>query len=411
MLEESLNVNSNQNLRLSLANLSECQIESAPLEYRNIIRLLSAEDICLHDVIRMRKEDFDGSFFFIRSKQISVQMLSKEDLDAFRLIWMDLQPREYFFDSSISRWGFTSSFHSFLRQQLENAEAQSPRIVGKPPDALLIGFPKCGTTWFYEMCREFPIIDAPRKEICFFSTSDFCKGYSWYLNFFRGEERLHVDISSDYILNDLAIQRIKQFREDVKQNLKFIVFVRKPSRQILSAINHRKKGGRGWIDFEKYILSGNAKKIVRKANYFERLRAFKKIAGPSQMKIVFQEDIAKDSKKEFINIVQFIRPELDLSAIRDKPEIFFERTVNKGVRVVNFTLLKFLVDLDLFNRRVFGRSSLRKANTLAIRTLQRLLCHRSLNESTSNEYRNLLQGEEIFALDVRYEEFRQNTVT
>lgn len=115
---------------------------------------------------------------------------------------------------------------------------------------LVIGAQKSGTTWLCDMMRKNPAVFIPDwKELHFFDKEEnFAKGYSWYLDFFRGSRSATAvgEGTPNYFYN---VCTAKEHRDWINRDVparvkdhlphaKFVLSLRDPVQRAISAYNH-----------------------------------------------------------------------------------------------------------------------------------------------------------------------------
>lgn len=110
------------------------------------------------------------------------------------------------------------------------------------PDFVLPGFPRCGTTWLYEVLRHHPEIYLPvRKEVDFFR-HNFDRGYDWYAAYFQacGAGQLAGDISPLYVEDPATAERIHATLPEAR----IILSIREHVERVRSTYWHIRRDGK-----------------------------------------------------------------------------------------------------------------------------------------------------------------------
>jgi hypothetical protein len=112
-------------------------------------------------------------------------------------------------------------------------------IVKSPPDFLIIGAQKAGTTSLYHYLKVHPNIfgNLGFKEVRYFDRPEhYNLGFSWYLGNFPSKftkgNKLTCDASPNYLYYDFVPERIKN---DLGENIKMIAVLREPVSRAYSA--------------------------------------------------------------------------------------------------------------------------------------------------------------------------------
>ncbi len=113
----------------------------------------------------------------------------------------------------------------------------------KPPDFIIIGAGKAGTTSLYKYLAHHPQILLPNKKELRFFDNNFHRGHQWYLAQFPAlsdrPDFLTGEASPSYFFLPHVAQRIKDF----SPNIKLIVMLRNPITRTISNYYQNKKTG------------------------------------------------------------------------------------------------------------------------------------------------------------------------
>jgi len=135
------------------------------------------------------------------------------------------------------------------------------------PNAIIVGFPRCGTTYLYGLLKQHPEISvSDKKEINFFNVKPYFlanpeipsprifKSSEWYLNHFK-KNKVIIDFAMMSSYDVHAIYRVKHLLGDVK-----IIFIKrekeshkKSIKNLVKAHNGKEKNIEKYSDFEQYI--------------------------------------------------------------------------------------------------------------------------------------------------------------
>ena len=159
------------------------------------------------------------------------------------------------------------------------------------PNAIIAGFPRCGTTYLYDVLKQHPQISLPeKKEINFFNIKPYFlshpeypsprifKSNEWYLRHFK-KNKVVLDFAIMSCYDPLAAYRIKELLGDVK-----IIFITRNKED-------HKKSIKGLIELHKGIPND-----YEKYSDFERYikpyrKLFKKVYVTSLEKIKTEEGL------------------------------------------------------------------------------------------------------------------------
>ena len=129
-----------------------------------------------------------------------------------------------------------------------------------PPDFVILGGQRCGTSSLYKNLGQHPeIAPSLRKEVEYF-TIDYDQGSGWYRAHFplklrravagmRGKKLLTFEATPDYIFDPRAPERIKRDLPDAK----LIVLLREPVSRAYSHYHHMSRLGLEDLPFDRAI--------------------------------------------------------------------------------------------------------------------------------------------------------------
>lgn len=223
---------------------------------------------------------------------------------------------------------------------------------------IIAGMPRSGTTFLYHNLQKHPSVFLPfRKEVEYFGFH-YDRGIEWYLSFYdqMQPDQIGGDVAPSYILCPEAIQRIKQFRDDVK----VIIAVRNPAEMILSMYAQYQTIYYGMPSFEEFTGSYFLKK--GSARIHLELTRNSLVSMLEQYCQAFGDNLLIYSfslfKRDPLLILQSIESFLGI------PHYFqsntFDHRVINSVRRHNIKLVSYLLSreslISLINFMVPGRS-------------------------------------------------------
>jgi Sulfotransferase domain len=197
-----------------------------------------------------------------------------------------------------------------------------------PPNFIIIGAQKGGTTSLYVYLTQHPqIAPATQKEIHYFDLQ-FDKGPEWYYSQFptsaeRGD-KITGEASPYYIFHPHVPQRIY----DLCPEVKLIVLLRNPVDRAISHYYHYIKIELESLSFEEAIaseperLKGEKEKIIANQNYYsyeyqhhsyltrgiyaDQLPAWMKLFPKSQLLILKSEDLYTNPGDTYNSVLEFL---------------------------------------------------------------------------------------------------------
>lgn len=190
------------------------------------------------------------------------------------------------------------------------------------PNTFLIGVQKAASTSVYNWLAKHPEVCAPiaMKDIAFFTRPMYYKekGYDYLLKHYQNcndKEKVKLQCSVHYIFFEDALQRIKKFNPDSK----FILILRQPMQRAVSSYLYAKRFGEENLSFEKALENEQSRMesddfviksgctYINHGFYARQIKVFLKYFEKSSLKIIFYEDIKKDSRKVIKDIYSFLK--------------------------------------------------------------------------------------------------------
>lgn len=206
------------------------------------------------------------------------------------------------------------------------------RVVdARLPSFVLLGAPKCATTWLYDCLAAHPDVYVPaEKELEYFGSHRFHLGINWYKSSYTEwtNERVAGDTSVGYFDSPEAPPRLAATFG--RERLKLILLLREPVDRAVSYYSYRLQTGNAPASFEKsleqyyfrqlYIESGHYDKgFERYLQYFER----------NQILVLLYEQIKTDP----IGVIRSVFDFLDVEPSFCSP--VFSQTSNVGRSIRN----------------------------------------------------------------------------
>jgi hypothetical protein len=211
----------------------------------------------------------------------------------------------------------------------------------RKPDFLIIGAPRAGTSWLWEMLDQHPGTDLPKiKEPFFFGSVEvFRKGMDWYYDLFKEVDPNKVtgegSTSNFYdripyfwnkeneIVYEDSLPVIPKLITDELPDIKVFICLRDPVARAISHYGMVKSQGRiSPFARLKDVAEGRPKmRIVLYGHYAKYFRLWQQYLPPERMCVlIFEEDILKTPEVTLRKVYSFLGldPEFKPSVYREK---------------------------------------------------------------------------------------------
>lgn len=181
------------------------------------------------------------------------------------------------------------------------------RVKPPPPDFIIIGAMRAGTTALAERLSRHPDIGMSRlKETDYFiAEKNYDRGPAWYRSLFPEEKPIRGEASPNYTKNDVFAgvpERIRAARPDVK----LIYIVRDPVDRFWSQYNHTWLM-RGGLPLPDDLLSaGEGAHILASSMYSRQLDAYLRVFPAEQIRVVDLDDFAFNAPRTLDEICRFV---------------------------------------------------------------------------------------------------------
>jgi len=182
-------------------------------------------------------------------------------------------------------------------------------------DFLIIGAPKCATTWIAACLRKHPQIFLPWLKPLYFLEENREKELKYYKRDFKDcadNQVRGMDFPNFLFFGDKVAIRIKE----CNPNVKLIVSLRNPIERAYSHYLFDRSLGTEYRSFEKAIRE--EPEYLEKGFYFKQLKKYLEYFPRKNILVLIYEDIRKDPKKFIQKIFQFLGVDSNFSC----PEIY-----------------------------------------------------------------------------------------
>jgi hypothetical protein len=189
-------------------------------------------------------------------------------------------------------------------QSIDRAAESVPtttELSGTLPSFFVIGPPRTGTTWLYEILRERTLLPAPTKETRFFDTH-FHRGLDWYSAHFPASPTKYRigEVAPTYFASTKASERIAK----VLPEARVVCIFRNPVERILSL--YKLKCAYGLIPWTFEQAMVRDPEMLESGKYATKLQAWQCALGGDQVMPLLYDDL-KHAPQSFLNtLVDFI---------------------------------------------------------------------------------------------------------
>ena len=190
------------------------------------------------------------------------------------------------------------------------------------PAFFVVGPPRTGSSWLYEVLKSHAALPSPSKETRFFDTH-FDRGLKWYLAHYRhcGGERRVGEVAPTYFSSDLARERISQTVPDAK----IICVFRNPVERIVSL--YRLKRAYGLIPWAFEEAMERDPELTETSRYVATLQLWQRSFGAENVLVGIYDDLRENPQTfaegiaDFAGIRRFRLERSQFGAVHDSEQM------------------------------------------------------------------------------------------
>lgn len=175
------------------------------------------------------------------------------------------------------------------------------------PSFLIIGAPRCGTSWLHRCLKDHPQISvASEKEVDFFELH-WDRGIEWYENLFEhcvGASAVG-EATPGYMYQPLAIERMATVIPDVK----LIAILRNPINRAYSQYWLQRNRYYEGLTFEEAM--DHHPKLIELGLYATQVQKVLQHFSPEQLLILFFEDLQRDNQGCVRRVFEYLEVDSD----------------------------------------------------------------------------------------------------
>jgi hypothetical protein len=230
------------------------------------------------------------------------------------------------------------------------------------PSFFVVGPPRTGSSWLYEILSSHVTLPAPSKETRYFD-AHFERGVKWYLAHYQGPGRKQKqkmgEVAPTYFASAAARERLSQMVPDAR----IVCVFRNPAERIISL--YRLKRAYGLIPWSFEEAMQRDPELMETSRYSRNLKLWQRSFGAQNVLPCLYDDLREspqgfvDTVADFIRIPRFVLQTSQLGSVHDSEKMTHPRSYGRT--------RKALLVADWFKSRrldrvvsAFKRSSLCK---------------------------------------------------
>lgn len=213
------------------------------------------------------------------------------------------------------------------------------------PNFICPGAMKSGTTTLYRLLKQHPDIYLPRKEIRFFASENWHKGFNWYQSLFEnyGGQKITGEITPQYMYYPEAVKHIHEL---LGPDIKFVFLLRNPVKRAYSDYRMHQRVGLYARPFEEFI-AGDAPlpkdlDFLNKGLYAQQIERFLSYYPIENMKFVIFEEFIGNQEQALKEIFDFLGVDRDVPIqyeLHENPDFVYK---HPHVRKMQLRLANFI---------------------------------------------------------------------
>ncbi len=198
------------------------------------------------------------------------------------------------------------------------------------PSFFVIGPPRTGTTWLYEILRDRTLLPAPTKETRFFDTH-FHRGMDWYRAHFPSlaADRRIGEIAPTYFASTAASERIAR----ILPQAKVVCIFRNPIERVMSL--YKVKCAYGLIPWTFEQAMVRDPEMLESSRYATKLKAWQHALGKDRVLATVYDDLRDqpqaflDTLVDFIGVPRFELTESQTRSVHGSETMTFPRSYHR----------------------------------------------------------------------------------
>jgi hypothetical protein len=186
------------------------------------------------------------------------------------------------------------------------------------PSFFIVGPPRTGSSWLYEIFSSHVLLPSPSKETRFFDIH-FDRGLKWYLAHYKhssGQRRVG-EVAPTYFASAQARERLSQIVPDAK----IVCVFRNPAERIISL--YRLKRAYGLIPWSFEEALHRDPELLETSRYASNLKLWQRSFGPANVLACLYDDLRETPQKfvdglaDFVGVPRFMLHPSQLRSVHD----------------------------------------------------------------------------------------------
>jgi Sulfotransferase domain len=198
-------------------------------------------------------------------------------------------------------------------------DARALAVDGRSlPSFFIVGPPRTGSSWLYEILSSHVVLPAPSKETRFFDIH-FDRGFKWYLAHYKnsGRKRRVGEVAPTYFASAQARERLSQTVPDAR----IVCVFRNPAERIISL--YRLKRAYGLIPWSFEEAMYRDPELLETSRYASNLKRWQRSFGAANVRACLYDDLREnpqwfvDGLADFVGVSRFKLEASQLGSVHD----------------------------------------------------------------------------------------------
>jgi len=307
-------------------------IRHVPPVQQDALRTASYLEMALANVVRVRARDVDDRGIAVRGR---IHEWPTENADQIQLrdrllsLVARARPAERLFEPhrpiAVADDAMERLFRLAVRRHRESLALREREVDARLPSFLVLGAPKCATTWLYHCLVSHPEVYVPaEKELEFFGNYRYHQGMNWYKQYFTdwSDEPVGGDVSVFYLNRPEAPRQIREHLDP--SSTKLIMVLREPIDRALSFYHDRLVSGHPVPTFERTLESWYYRDLyIETGHYIRYYKRYTDLFPQENILVLLYEDIREDAGRALSKVLEFlgVNPAFESSTVRTRSNV------------------------------------------------------------------------------------------